>query len=287
MASLGPLRRIFSFPPVRALVAFFWIGIFMAFAESLARAFLPSSSLLVTLALAPGALIGYYTFVRIIERRDAPELFSPGSTRELLVGLIFGAALMSLVICTLYIAGAYSTDGFNRPAVAIPALVAAVMAGVTEELLIRAAVFRIIERWLGSWLALGLTAGLFGAMHIPNPNATSFSTLSVAVGGGVMLCAAYMATRRIWFAMGTHIAWNFFQGGVFGVATSGVAADGLLKGSLHGPTYVTGGAFGPESSIVALVVFALTALSLLTYAWRKGQFLRAHGWPLAPVKGDG
>lgn len=286
MASLGPLRKLFSFPPVRALVAFFWIAIFMAAAESLARAFFPSSSPLVALALVPGALIGYYTFVRVVERRSAPELFSPGSTRELLVGLIFGAALMSSVVWTLYIAGAYSANGFNRPAVAIPALVAAVMAGVTEELLIRAAVFRIIERWLGSWLALGLTASLFGAMHIPNPNATSFSTLSVAVGGGVMLCAAYMATRRIWFAVGTHIAWNFFQGGVFGVATSGVVVEGLLKGSLHGPTYLTGGEFGPESSIVALIVFALAALSLLTYAWRKGQFLRAHGWPLTRVKND-
>jgi hypothetical protein len=123
-------------------------------------------------------------------------------------------------------------------------------------------------------------------MHIPNPSATSFSTLSVAVGGGVMLCASYMATRRIWFAMGTHIAWNFFQGGVFGVATSGVAAEGLLKGSLHGPTYLTGGAFGPESSIIALIVCALAALAILTYARREGFFVQAHGWPLMRAQRD-
>jgi membrane protease YdiL (CAAX protease family) len=286
MATLGRLRRTYLFPPVQALVAVFWIAIAMATAESVARAFFPSSSPLVTLALVPGALIGYYTFVRVIERRSAPELLSSGSTQELLAGLTFGAALMSLVMGALYIAGAYSASGFNRLAAAIPALVAALMAGVTEELLIRAAVFRIIERWLGSWLALGLTAGLFGVMHIPNPNSTAFSTLSVAVGGGLMLCAAFMVTRRIWFAMGTHIAWNFFQGGVFGVATSGVATEGLLKGSLHGPTYLTGGQFGPESSVVALIVCALAALSLLTFAWRKGQFLRPHGWPLARSRID-
>jgi membrane protease YdiL (CAAX protease family) len=155
MISTGTLRTAFNFPPLQALMALFWIAIFMAAAESLARTAFPSSSPVVTLALVPGALIGYYTFVRVIERRDAPELLSPGLAKELLAGLFFGATLMSFVIGILHVVGAYSANGFNHPAVAIPALVAAVMAGVTEELLIRAALFRIIEHWLGSWLALG------------------------------------------------------------------------------------------------------------------------------------
>jgi membrane protease YdiL (CAAX protease family) len=278
MAPLAPLRRAFYFPLVQALVAFFWIAIFMALAESLVRAFVPATSLLVSLALAPGALVGYYTFVRVIERRDVPELCSPRAPGELLLGLTLGAALMSLVVAVIYIAGAYSVNGFNNPEVAVPALVAAVMAGVTEELLIRAAVFRIIERWLGSWITLGLTAALFGGMHIPNPNATAFSTLSVSVGGGLMLCAAYMTTRRIWLPIGIHIAWNFFQGGVFGVATSGVATSGLLQSNLHGPTYLSGGAFGAEGSVVAFIAFALATLSLLLFANRRGQFVSGFRW---------
>ena len=277
MAVLARLRRAFRFAPVQALVAFFWIAIFMALAESLVRTFIPANSLLVTLALAPGALVGYYTFVRIVERRDVPELCSSGSLKELLLGLSLGAALMSLVVAIMHIAGAYAVNGFNNPAVAIPALVAAVMAGVTEELLIRAAVFRIIERWIGSWMALGLTAALFAAMHIPNPNATAFSTLSIAVGGGLMLCAAYMTTRRIWLPIGIHIAWIFFQGGVFGVATSGAETPGLLQSSLHGPSFLSGGAFGPEGSIIALIVFSLATLSMLTVANRRGQFVRGFG----------
>ncbi len=151
------------------------------------------------------------------------------------------------------------------------------MAGTTEELLIRAAAFRILERWLGSWLALCLTAVLFGATHMPNPGATALSTLVIAVGGGLMLCAAYMVTRRIWFAIGIHIAWNFFQGGVFGVATSGVAVAGLLNGSLRGPTYLSGGKFGPEGSIVALIVCAAAAIALLLYASRNGHFIHPVG----------
>ena len=278
MRLLAPLKRAFYFPPVQALVAFFWIAIFMALAESLVRAFMPATSLLVSLALAPGALVGYYTFVRIIERRDVPELCSPGAPGELLLGLTLGAALMSLVVAVIFIAGAYSVNGFNSPEVAVPALVAAVMAGVTEELLSRAAVFRIIERWLGSWITLGLTAALFAVMHIPNPNATAFSTLSVAVGGGLMLCAAYMTTRHIWLPIGIHIAWNFFQGGVFGAATSGVEISGLLQSNLYGPAYLSGGAFGPEGSIVAFIAFALAASLLLIFANRRGQFVRGYRW---------
>ena len=286
MTSLRPLKTVFLFAPVQAVVAFFWIAIFMALAEASARTVFAAGSPLVTLALVPGALIGYYTFVRIVEHREPTELLSPGSPKELLAGLFLGAVLMSIVVGTMHLAGAYSANGFNPPAVMVPALVTAVMAGTTEELLIRAAAFRILERWLGSWLALCLTAGLFGATHMPNPNATSLSTLVIAVGGGLMLCAAYMVTRRIWFAIGIHIAWNFFQGGVFGVATSGVAVAGLLNGSLRGPIYLSGGEFGPEGSIVALIVCAAAAIALLSYASRKGQFIRPLGGSSRRTQGD-
>ena len=273
MIPLRALKAMFFFPPIQALVALFWIATFMAVAEALARQFFNSDSLWVTFALAPGALLGYYTFVRVIERRTAPELASAGAPKELLAGLLLAAMLMSLVVGIMQVAGAYSADGVNRPGIVMPALVGAIMAGTTEELLIRAAAFRILERWLGSWLALALTAGLFGATHLPNPNASALSTLVIVVGGGVMLCAAWMITRRIWFVLGIHVAWNFFQGGVFGVATSGVTVPGLINGALHGPTYVSGGAFGPEGSVVTLVICAGAATAMLANASHKGHFI--------------
>jgi membrane protease YdiL (CAAX protease family) len=148
------------------------------------------------------------------------------------------------------------------------------MAGVTEELLIRAVAFRILEGWLGSWLALSASAVLFGLMHLPNPQATVLSSVAIALEGGVMLAAAYMVTRRVWLAIGIHVAWNFTQSGIFGVTTSGVDSTGYLEGHLQGPSVLSGGAFGPEASIVAVAVCLAAGLYLVRVANAKGHILK-------------
>jgi hypothetical protein len=77
---------------------------------------------------------------------------------------------------------------------------------------------------------------------------------------GVLLGAAYVVTGRLWLPIGLHIGWNFTKGSVYGMQISGNTADtGLLHGSLTGPRLLTGGAFGPEASIVAVVLCLLVA----------------------------
>ena len=90
-----------------------------------------------------------------------------------------------------------------------------------EELLFRGILFRWLEEFGGSWLALLLTSALFGAAHLGNPNATAFSAFCIAVEAGVLLGAAYMLTRSLWLPMGLHAAWNFTQGEIFDVPVSG------------------------------------------------------------------
>jgi hypothetical protein len=118
---------------------------------------------------------------------------------------------------------------------------------------------------------------LFGLMHLPNPAATVLSAAAIALEAGVMLAAAYMVTRRIWLAIGIHIAWNFTQGGIFGLPTSGVQSSGFLEGHVRGSSLLTGGAFGPEASIVAVVVCLAAGVYLLRLARSKGHVL-APSW---------
>ena len=58
-----------------------------------------------------------------------------------------------------------------------------------------------------------------------------------------MLAALYMLTRRLWAAIGLHAAWNFAQGGIYGVAVSGFEVGGLLRPRMTGPDLLTGGSF--------------------------------------------
>jgi uncharacterized protein len=270
----GRFSRAILFPPIRTVLGFFWVGGAIGLGSGVAGLLPESLQTVAPLALAIGAVLGYYSFVRIVERRPVVELLSPGSIREAGIGVAIGVGLFSAVIGTLFLLGSYSATVASSSAAVVPALMAAVMAGVTEELLIRAVAFRILETWLGSWLALSASAALFGLMHFPNPQATALSSLAIALEAGVMLGAAYMVTRRVWLAVGIHVAWNFTQSGIFGVPTSGLGGAGYLEGRLHGSSLLSGGAFGPEASIVAVVVCLALGVYFLWLANAKGHILK-------------
>jgi membrane protease YdiL (CAAX protease family) len=268
------LYRAILFPPVRTVLGFFWVGGAIGLGSGAAGLLPGGMEPVAPLLLASGALLGYYAFVRIVERRPVVELISPGSLGEAVLGVAIGVGLFSAVIGTLYLLGGYSaTVAKSSPAV-MPVLMTAIMAGVTEELLLRAVAFRILEGWLGSWLALGISAALFGLMHFPNPEATALSSAAIALEAGVMLAAAYMVTRRIWLPVGIHVAWNFTQSGIFGVPTSGVESVGYLEGHLHGSALLSGGAFGPEASIAAVAICLAIGVHFLRLASAKGHILR-------------
>ena len=274
--------RALSFAPVRATLGFFWVGGAIGLGSGTAALLPRGGEALAPLLLAGGALVGYYSFVRVVERRPVVELVSRGWLTEALTGAAIGFGLFGIVIGVLFLLGIYSVHNVNDVSVVIPALMTALMAGITEEILIRAVAFRILEEWLGSWLALSISAALFGLMHLPNPQATIVSSAAIALEAGVMLAAAYMVTRRVWLAIGIHVAWNFAQGGIFGVAASGVKSTGYLDGYLNGPPILSGGAFGPEASIVGVVACLAAGVFLLRVAHNRRHILRP-SWRLGQV----
>ncbi len=74
--------------------------------------------------------------------------------------------------------------------------------------------------------------------------------------------------------MGFHMAWNYFQSAVFSGVVSGAVSDpGLLRATLEGPDLLTGGSFGMEQSVVALVLCTATGVVLLLTAIRRGHLL--------------
>ena len=105
------------------------------------------------------------------------------------------------------------------------------------------------------------------------PGATVVSTLAIALEAGVLLAAAFMLTRRLWMAIGLHAAWNFTEGGVFGASVSGGTPYGLLRSRFTGAPLLSGGAFGPEASIVAVVLCLSAGIAFCVYARRRGRFI--------------
>jgi membrane protease YdiL (CAAX protease family) len=157
----------------------------------------------------------------------------------------------------------------------MPAIGMAISSGVIEEILIRGIIFRILEEWLGSWIALLLSALIFGFIHIENEGASVLIAVSIAVEAGVLLGAAFMYSRNLWLPIAIHFSWNFVQGGIYGARVSGFKlTDSLVSADITGSELITGGAFGPEGSIQALTLCTLAGIILLYFANKKGNFIQ-------------
>lgn len=270
--------RIIHFPLVTLLIGIAFYLLSAVAATFVSRSFPknhndPSE---VALAVIVAALFaaGYIAFVRRIEQRPVTEFGLSGWWKELGAGLLGGAALFSLVLGLIALGGAYHIVGTSSLTVLYPSIALSIVSGVTEEIALRGLFFRIIERSLGSWIALAMSAALFGALHLGNPNATPLAGTAIALEAGIMLAALYMVTRRLWAAIGLHAAWNFTQGGVYGVSVSGIAQTGVLRPRIAGPDWLTGGAFGVEASLPAVVVCVGFGAALLVYAVRHDRIVK-------------
>lgn len=219
------------------------------------------------------ALALYWAFVRFVEGREPSEIGARGAMREWGIGLAIGAGVMAATVAVIALGGGYRIIGWNGPWVLPLHSAAVISAGVWEEILFRGIIFRLIERWLGTWVALIASAALFGAAHLANPNASLIAGFAIAIEAGILLGAAYLVTRRLWAAIGLHMAWNFTQGAFFGIAVSGFDTPGLIIPRISGPELLTGGSFGAEASLPAMLLATALGLALLWLAWARGHFI--------------
>ena len=234
------------------------------------------------LAIAATVVLVYLAGARWIERRRVRELEPSHALSQLVSGLLLGLALFSAVMAILWATGVYHVTGWGGVHGLPGWLAIAVMSGVVEELLFRGILFRLSARIVGTWGALLFTSALFGLAHLGNHGATLASSVAIMLEAGVLLGAAYAVTARLWLPIGLHIGWNFTEGSIFGMSVSGNSADaGWVRGSLSGPRILTGGSFGPEASIVAVLVCLLVAVYFLYRTVTLGR-IEAPAWSHAP-----
>jgi len=272
-------RRIADFPLAAMLIAVAMFVLAVAAGILITRVLPPmdkTAGTILRAAINIGLVFAAYKLVirRLGEhpRDDLPLREAP---KGLGLGLLFGFLIFALVVGVAAIADVYNIIGEGGTGELVTALIAtAILPGFMEELLFRGILFRWLEEFGGSWFALALTSALFGLGHIFNPGATPLSSFAIALEAGVLLGGAYMLTRNLWMAIGLHAAWNFTQGFIFDVPVSGIDQHGLVEAKLSGPELLSGGAFGLEASLIAMIIATAAGAALVVLAVRQGQLVR-------------
>ena len=279
--STGLIWKIINFPLTRIIIALLFIAVAIIGRDILLSSIFKTFSLdnaismnLVNMILTILAVhFSYLLYVRLIEKRPAVELSKMGFPKELVGGMLIGFGLFTVIIGIIWSLGYYHVSGVNNWVVMIPIFTASVMSGYIEEIVVRGIILRIMEEGIGTWLAVIISATIFGVLHLGNENATVLSALAIASTAGVLLAAVYIITRRLWLAIGLHFAWNFTQGGIFSAAVSGKEEVGLLQSTLNGPEFITGGLFGPEASIITVILGLSLGIYFLFKAYKKNRFI--------------
>ena len=220
------------------------------------------------------AIGSYWLLYRKYEHRVITELSANGLLKKLFAGISIGSGLQVLTILVIYLFGSVTIIAVNPfSALVIPFTIAFTVA-ILEEILLRGIVFRIAEEKWGSIIALIISGVIFAGLHLVNPHVTVISILCITTVG-VLLGAAYMYYRSLWVPIAIHFAWNFTQNGILGAITSGnEKTSSLLTTQITGPEILTGGQFGPEGSIQAVLFCLIVAVIIIRQLYNQDKLVR-------------
>lgn len=272
-------RRPWPLPARLIVLLVLFAGVDAAFAKlTLLAVGNPITGLLCGVVTAGLALLAYVKVVGLIEQRPATEVSPPGLRSQLPGGVVLGAGMFAVTVLLIAVSGGYRASSGSIGAM-VATLGLMVCVATCEELLFRGVLLRVVEQWAGTVVALIASSALFGGLHMLNPDATLWGAVAIAFRGGLLTGLGFVLTRKLWLPIGFHLGWNFAEAGIFGTTVSGSAdgGGGLLRSVLTGPNLITGGEFGPEASIYAVLLGGSAAAVMLFLAHRQGK-IRPASW---------
>jgi membrane protease YdiL (CAAX protease family) len=295
LASPPPLsRRFWGFPITRILIFFAVYVLLLLFIglglhevlKALSQPQNLNESLTTTLGYGCMALAVVLALAVMVKWFDKRSLASAGLTfrgifSETGIGLLIGGGVFSAVIGLMQAVGVYHIAGVNPHFHPQLPLVMFFFLAVFQEIAVRGYLFQTLETRWGTLVALITSTLFFGLAHLGSP-VEGLTTLQWLVGPvfiafetGLLFTAAYLLTRRLWLPIGLHWGWNFFESSIYGTANTGTGGDDpntLFYDYTHGSFALTGGPFGPEASLICLIVGTYAGVLLLRMAIRKGQW---------------
>lgn len=262
---LSAWSLFWGFPIVWMIVGAIGIALIDTLFRQLTAQFDGIVSLIFTLITGFLAILVYKLTLTSLARQSTPEISGQRAGIETVLGVLIGTLFITGSAFIIMALGGYSfqwAGSTDTSFVLISSIEAALGAAIIEELIFRGLMLQAIDKLGGKTLALAVTSLFFGVAHLGNAGATLWSAVAIALEAGLLLGAAFLWRRNLWFTMGLHFAWNAVEG-LLGIPVSGHAANGLFTVKVNGAAILTGGDFGLEGSIVPVVVSLLISIPML------------------------
>ena len=211
-----------------------------------------------------GTLFTVWLFQKFVNREPFTSIgleFS-GYKDDFVSGLLLGVGLIVLGFGTLYIFNFLSVASIQFSLIdQLFYLSLFAVVSLNEEIAIRGYILQNLSSSFNKYIALVLSSLVFMIMHIGNPNMSAVPLFNLFLAG-LLLGIYCIHKNNLWFPIGAHITWNYFQGPVLGFEVSGNDVDSIFIQSLNGSELITGGEFGFEGSII-LTVFMIIGIVYL------------------------
>lgn len=195
--------------------------------------------------------------------------------KRLLTGFLSGALLLIAVIAIMLLLDIAKLQGdWLQPQWGridpVNLFIVSILAGISEEVLCRGYIQQLLSSRLSPFWAMIIISAGFSLGHIINGGFTWISALNIALVS-LIFSGVTILTGNLYFAIAFHIAWNLFQGDVFGVPVSGHPVEGIYSMELQGVNWLSGGSFGLEGSAVTTLVLGLACAALLMTSRKKAS----------------
>lgn len=134
---------------------------------------------------------------------------------------------------------------------------------IGEETVFRGYILKNLLISFNKYVALAISAILFTALHLINPHINLMAAISLFCAG--LLCGiAFIYTKNLWFPIALHFSWNLFQT-LMGFNVSGHDVYSLITFQTTGNSWINGGSFGFEGSIISVGIQVLIILGMVIF----------------------
>ena len=221
-------------------------------------------------------------FCKLIEKRPLSSMgfVKKNAFRDYFIGLGIGFLMFGAVVLINVLTGAISIEGVNKNLSVISVVyiliffVGFMIQGASEEVLVRGYFMTSLGSKHNLWIALLISSGMFGLLHIGNPGFTILGFVNIILVG-ILFGLYIICFDNIWGACALHTMWNFVQGNFYGIPVSGLEiSDSVFITTINEDLeFINGGTFGAEGGFTTTIVMLLCIGGLLLYMKKTGKFV--------------